>query len=412
MKMCIQLFWLGVLCLPVTVAAEPATSRLETVPIPEVPRPDYLASYVDSTFGAIVTRITGEPGSVIRNINGHWSDVARHLYSKTAAWNCDQSLLLLARHHGFPSLIFLDGSTYQPLFGRNGGPGIELRWHPQKPDEMVYVGGNTIGFWNVRQNTTQTIATFPDYSDCYIGPWEGNLSQDGSRVVLVGKKQEKPVAFAYDLIAKRQYPDLSLNGLTLDWASVSASGKYIVVNGQINGKNGDQTQVYDLEGRAVGELWAEYGRPSHYDLALDENGDDVAVGVSKSKPDDGRVIKRRLSDGRVTVLTPGGYASHTSTRNVKRPGWAFVTYQHRGPTWPPFWDEVIAVKLDGSMAIERIAHLHTADTDYLSAAVAVPSPDGQRVLWASNWNAVTGRPVAAYVARLKPKLKNTKKNTK
>lgn len=404
MKVRIPLFWLGVFLLPAIVAAEPATNRLQTFIVPEMPRPDYLHSYVDPTFGAKVTRITGEAGTAIPNLNGQWSDVARHLYSKNAAWNSDQSLLLLGRHHGYPSLIFLDGSTYQPLFGHNASPGTEIRWHPQKPDNMVYVGDNSIGLWNVRQNTTQTIATFPGYSDFHIGPWEGNLSQDGSRIVLVGEKQEKPVAFAYDLTTNHKYSDLFLNDLKADWVSIAASGKYIVLNGHINGKSGDQTQVYDLEGHAIGELWAEYGRPSHYDLAVDKNGDDVAVGVSKSKPDDGRIIKRRLSDGKVTVLTPGGYASHTSTRNNMRLGWAFVTYQHRGPTWPPFWNEVIAVKLDGSGTIERIAHLHTTNTDYLSEAVAVPSPDGQRVLWASNWNAASGRPIAAYVANMKQKL--------
>lgn len=123
----------------------------------------------------------------------------------------------------------------------------------------------------------------------------------------------------------------------------------------------------------------------------------MAVGVSKSKPDDGRVIKRRLRDGAVTVLTAGGYASHTSARNVNRPGWVYVTYQHRGPTWPPYWDEVVAVPLDGSKKVERIAHLHAKRTDYRAEAHCVPSPDGKRILWASTWYAASGRPVSAYV---------------
>ena len=183
----------------------------------------------------------------------------------------------------------------------------------------------------------------------------------------------------------------------------------MVLNGKLQGENGDQTQVYDLEGNKVGQLWEEYGRPSHYDLAIDEEGDDVAVGVSKSNPDDGRVIKRRLKDGKITVLTSGGYASHVSARNVRRPGWAYVTYQLRGPTWPPFWDEVIAVKLDGSMKVERIAHLHTNRTDYLTEAHAVPSPNGNLVLWASAWEAESGRPIAAYVAKRPAEVDSEKK---
>jgi len=106
-----------------------------------------------------------------------------------------------------------------------------------------------------------------------------------------------------------------------------------------------------------------------------------------------------LRDGKITVLTDGGYADHTSARNVDRPGWVYVTYQHPGSTWPPYWNEVVAVKLDGSMTVERIAKLHAERTDYLTEAQAVPSPDGQRVLWAGSWHAELGRPVGAFVAK-------------
>ena len=372
---------------------------INSMAFPRVPEPGYLESYVDPAFKTTITRITGVPGSDIPNINGKWAVIARHHYSKDAAWNCDQSLLFLERHHGNPNTLFLDGTTYQPLFRRKE-PGTETRWHPQKSGIMVYVKDNLIGYWDVRKDITQTVASFPGYSEFHIGPWEGNLSRNGRRIVIEGRKGKDHIAFAYDFEEGRKYPDLSLNDVAdVDWVSISASGNYIVLNGQITGQTSDQTQVYDLVGTKIGNLWAEHGRPSHYDLTLDGNDDDVAVGGSRSGMDDGRVIKRRLSDGKITILTTGGYASHTSTRNVNRPGWAYVTYQHRGPTWPPYWDEVDAVKLNGSMTVERIAHLHTKTTDYLTESHAVPSPDGIRVLWASDWEAASGRPIFTLVAQ-------------
>ncbi len=383
----------------VALANGQTVTHINTVEIPKIPQPGYLESYMDPVFGSKVTRITGNPGTDIPNTKGKWNKIARHHYSKDATWNCDQSILLLGRHHGYPSMLFLDGITYEPLFGRNKPPGTEARWHPKKPNTMVFVKNNAIGYWDVRSNSVETAVVFDGYSDFRIGPWEGNLSIDGKLIVVDGKKGKERVAFAYNLRERRKHRDLLLAGLEVDWVSVSASGKYIVLNGRINGERGDQTQVFDLDGNGSGELWSEYGRPSHYDLAIDAHGDDVAVGVSKSKPDDGRVIKRRLRDGKVTVLTHGGYAGHTSARNTKRPGWVYVTYQHRGPTWPPYWDEVVAVKLDGSMTVERIAHLHTKRTDYLTEAHAVPSPDGDRVLWASAWESASGRPIGAYVAQ-------------
>ncbi len=366
---------------------------------PSVPEPGYLESYIDPAFKTTVTRITGDPGSDIPNVNGKWATIARHHYSKDAAWNCDKTILFLERHPGSPSALFLDGTTYQPRFGRKE-PGTETRWHPKEPGIMVYVKDNVLGYWDVGKDTTKTVAAFPGYAEFHIGPWEGNLSQDGSRIVIEGRKGKDHIGFAYDLKAGHKYADLILNDVAaVDWIAISASGNYIVLNGQIKGQTSDQTQVYDLVGNKIGSLWDGHGRPSHYDLTIDENGDDVAVGGSRSGPDDGRVIKRRLNDGKVTVLTAGGYASHTSTRNVNRPGWAYVTYQHRGPSWPPYWDEVVAVKLDGSLTIERIAHLHTKRTDYLTESHAVPSPDGNRVLWASDWEAASGRPIFTLVAQ-------------
>jgi hypothetical protein len=408
-----KLFWQSLLFAVLTAAAmadgQPVI-HTDTVEIPDVLQPGYLESYIDPVFGAKITRITGDPGTDIPSINGKWDAVARHHYSKDAVWNCDQSILFLLRHHGYPSMLFLDGATYEPIFGRNRSPGTETRWHPTKPDTMVYVKDNRLGYWDVRADSTQVVATFSEYSDFHIGPWEGNLSLDGKLIVVAGKKSDDRIAFAYDLATRQKYPDLVLNDIEVDWVSISPSGKYLVVNGRIDSEQGDQTQVYDLEGNEIGELWLQYGRPSHYDMTIDENGDDIAVGVSKSAPDDGRVIKRRLHDGEVTILTTGGYAGHTSTRNVDRPGWAYVTYQHPGPTWPPYWDEVVAVKLDGSMTVERIAHLHTKRVDYLTEAHAVPSPDGMRVLWASAWGAISGRPIGTYVAHRKATHRKPKIN--
>ena len=394
--LCVMIFICAIVATKVLAAEYPVTDT-SVKDIPAIRKPAYLESYEDPVFGTKVTRITGNPDAGIPNVNGKWAKVARHHYSKDAAWNCDQSLLYLAIHQGRPNRLFLDGENYAVRFTRHNRPGREMRWHPQRPDIMVYVRDNAIGYWDVRKDTTEVIVTFPGYCEFRIGPWEGNLSLDGRLIVVVGMKGKDRIAFAYDLEQKQKYPDLVLNDVTIDWVSVSASGKYIVLNGEIDGGK-DRTQVYDLAGNKTTELWEKYGRPSHYDLTIDENGDDIAVGVSKSKPDVGRVIKRRLRDGKVTVLTSGGYAGHTSTRNVRRPGWAYVTYQGRGSAWPPYWDEVVAVKLDGSMTAERIAHLHTKRIDYLTEAHAVPSPDGKRVLWASNWESANGRPIGTYVA--------------
>jgi hypothetical protein len=128
----------------------------------------------------------------------------------------------------------------------------------------------------------------------------------------------------------------------------------------------------------------------HADMALDpfDGNEDVILG-GRSCPGSsiGQVVKVRLRDGKVTALTNPNNESdiyHVSARNLARPGWVYVSYfKEPGRR---FSDEAVAVKLDGSGAVERYAHLHSAVSDcYRCEAHPVPSPDGRRVLFASNW---------------------------
>jgi hypothetical protein len=363
--------------LAVALSAAPVTDGGRKAP-PTLARPEALVAFTDPGFGTRVQRITGDPGTAIDGLAGQrWGAVVRHFYSKYSAWNADETLLILQNREPDDGgeRLFLDGQTYRPRFSRVA-PG-DVRWDPLRPDWMAYLDGDEFGWWHVRDDRRERVARFPGYRRLSFGLGEGNLSWNGRWCVIVARNAAgRQVAFAFDARTQKKFPDLDLEDVRLDWASISPLGNYLVVDADAFTALEDNAQVYDREGRKVGALWAEYGRPSHYDLTVDENGDEVAVGVSKSRPDNGRVIKRRLRDGAITVLTAAGYASHTSTRNIRRPGWAFVTYQTNDARWAPYLNEVTAVSLDGSLRVERWAHLHTFPQGYLTEAHAVPSPDG------------------------------------
>jgi hypothetical protein len=127
---------------------------------------------------------------------------------------------------------------------------------------------------------------------------------------------------------------------------------------------------------------------NHMDMAADPySGQDVCVGGAEGGNYVGRPVKIRLDTGALTTLTSGtneAYLWHASCRNLNRPGWAYLTYYKEAGQ--VFSDEVVAVKLDGSGSVERIAHTHTAASGcYRCQGHACPSPDGQRVVFASNW---------------------------
>jgi len=145
----------------------------------------------------------------------------------------------------------------------------------------------------------------------------------------------------------------------------------------------------------------------HADLGTNpfDHGEDVIVG-GRSCPGSGlpHVVMVRLRDGRVTPLSQAGDApvGHVSLRNLDRPGWAYVSfYDVPGALYR---DEIVSFKLDGSGTAERWCRTRTSASGcYRCEAHPVPSRDGRRVLFASNWTRDCGsgcgprKMVAAYV---------------
>ncbi len=374
---------------------------VQIVDAPPMPRPDYLQPAIDTAFGTRFTRVT-EPGRHLAPGIFCSKAYCRHRYSSAQAWNADQSLLLIA--NGCGGFCFLNGQTYEPAFHRPGDS--DCKWHPTDPALMICVYGRLIYTWMPRTNTN-TIAYAPsDYGNLQFGPYKGNPSQDGSRLVVrATNRAGAQVAFAYDITARKKYPDIPLTTLegVNGYCGISPSGRYIACF-QTMSSGVETAYVFTLDGVQL-QHWTEHHRPAHGDMTIDADGSDVYVGISKADPDKWHVIKRRLSDGVVTDLTPAGYATHASIRNINRPGWVFLSYEGThsdvagNPGWAPFYQEVVALRIDGSGEVRRVAQTRNAKTDYYSETHASPSPDGSQVVWSSNWGA-PGGPVADYVSRL------------
>jgi hypothetical protein len=378
-------------------------------------RPAYLVPERDPELGTTIVRIAGDAGTAIPGTKGTWGRDARHVYSKQAPWNADGSLLLLQnRDGGSPARLLLDGRTYAPRALACGDDILwDYRWHPRRAQVLVNVdkAGRELSLFDVAACRKVASWTLPVEVDG-IGSGEGNLSDDGRYVALA----DDDVVFVVDLSAPsgaaKTGPLFDLKpckGCGIGNVSISPSGRYVDV--KFKGKDEETKDLHRiLEVDAATLALAPHamspratrcgsfaGRTDgwifplkHADMARDpfDHDEDVIIGgrsCAGSKL--GRVVKVRLKDGRVTALTdPAHEASvaHVSTRNRDRPGWAYVSYfRAEGKR---FSDEIVAVKLDGSRTVERIARTHgTSKGCYRCEAHPAPSPDGRRVVFASNW---------------------------
>ncbi|WP_027168621.1 hypothetical protein [Mesorhizobium sp. WSM3224] len=362
--------------------------------------PGYRHPATDPAFGTSFVRIT-KPGALGNGVVCG-PKLCSHRYSSAQAWNADQTLLLL--DNGCNGMCFLDGHTYVALFSRNRGG--ECEWHPRNPDLMICVQGRTISTWAPRTNKEEILFISTAYHDLRFGPSKGNPSRDGSRIAVRAiSKDGKDVVFAYDLNQRLKFPDIDLAQVpgTTSSCTISPLGTTILCSpNQIDGT--EQRVIFAVDG-TLRQRWTDHHRPGHGDMTLDDDGSEIFVGISKSDPDKYHIVKRRLSDGKVTSLTAFGEAEHASTRALNRPGWAFVSYGgdpdeiSANPTWAPYAREVIALRIDGSGAVRRIAQTRNVPFDYWSETHASPSPDGSQVIWSSNWG-VPGGPVYEFVTRL------------
>jgi hypothetical protein len=381
--------------------ADDNLARAQIVATSEIPEPGYLQSAADPAFGTPFTRVT-DPGPETLPRMPCGQAYCTHRYSSSQAWNADQSLLVIA--NGCSGLCFLDGRSYEPLFERPA-PG-ECEWHPTDPALMLCVVANEIYAWAPQADARTTLYAPADYRNLQFGPYKGNPSKDGRRLVVRATNSAGAlVAFAYDVSARLKYPDINLAELDggNSFCTISPSGRYIFCFQELSDET-NEAYVFTVDGVQF-QHWTGNHRPGHGDMTIDADGSDVYVGISKADPDRYHIIKRRLEDGVVTDLAPYGEGQHASIRNINRPDWVFLTYSGTyseiaaHPHWAPFYQEVIALRIDGSGEIRRVVQTRDAKHDYWSEAHASPSPDGSQVIWSSNWGQAGG-PVADYVAHL------------
>lgn len=357
----------------------PPDTTLSNVTPPSIPSvPAYLSPVVDPTWGTHITRVS--------NVNGQ-----RNSYARESAWNSDGTKLLLG--YAYPGRM-LDGTTYADL----GAISQISRsvWANTDPNAIYGSGGNYFYRQNATTGTNTPIHTFTGYTGIDLGGGEGCVSNDDKTVVLmtVTASGDQGV-LVYDIALDSIVASVTFGNGTAyrpNNAHTTQSGNYVVVNWSPDGSGAHQgVWLHDRNLNSIRQMTTLGGR--HFDSGYDTSGNEVLVGWFGSPK------MQRYSDGAETSLTPVpsayGYL-HVSCRNLNRPGWVYLSMYQWDSNDNPGRDQLVAVKLDGSQMVEVFGFANHRSNTYGEMPFAVPSRDGKRVLFGSEWG-VPGT-VYAYVA--------------
>ena len=349
----------GATAATVVVYPTPTTPVRRTQPAMAEPPLGGTRSFSD--LGTIVTRVSDK----------------RHHYAKTSVWNNDESLAITLDGS------VLDGQSYQHIRSAKGSifPNEHRTW--SNTDRRYIYGVKTPNQW-VRVDATapannRVIATFSQYSKVSYGSYEGNMDNADTGVVLIGNGTRpflvnpKTGALRCTVTSGGGY------GRTVSDTTISQDGQWILVNW--SGYGVDAYRASDC--RFHRRLTSATG---HYDACVSTAGQQVIVQLSAAN-------MVRISDGvTVDVFKPdSSVRGHLSCRNIKRPGWAYVSiYNDTCDTYQKnmvSFHRIYAVKLDGSQKVENYAWDHEACPSYYDDdTMAVPSPLGNRVWWKVNWD--------------------------
>ena len=347
-----------------------------------VEHPDYLESYEDDNFHSKVTRISNRAEQ-----KGN-----KHAYPKQgSAWNKDMSIIRMGYrlydNETFKELSVTKGNAsnaYRNVGSPRHGTG-DIRWS-HTDSNMLYVLNSSKKFIavtidsNKEKTAKKEYLNLSNYEDVSIGNNEGNLDYSDKYIVLSAKKpnDDKVYALLYKLGDKRitwekEIPHALWSAYAanyFDWISVDPRAEHIVTSVD------NKIYLYDMNLNFEQQLASE---ANHGDIGVDQNGNSVYVQF-KFQGEQG-IWSYNLNNLNKTKLLASKYnGGHVSCRNYQRSGWCYLSTSEEG------YREVFALKLDdGSGTVQRYAQTHssTYNTGYVQVNV---SPDGKKLLFASDWN--------------------------
>ncbi len=363
-------------------------------PMTALAKPGLLETVVDPQFGTTIRRITAVPQSGS-------NPVIKPLYSTVAAWNADESRLLLYDVESGAHRLH-DGRSYAFLRNLDIRPADleQVYWHTSDPDILFYVDDRTLVRYHVSTDVREPVRTFEfcavaasGGSDPMFTSWDSHLIglRCGSEVFIYD--------IARDAVTGRK--TLSQNPAQ---AAPSGTLAFLSDTGWVTNPALDNLRRLDLA-----EPWG------HASLGRLANGHDTWNGAVYDEgpggnDDIGSLVTWDLTSATSQVVIgpktgwPYPKTTHISALAWQRPGWVFVS-SIGGTAGAGLLDLEMLIADTNTGTVCRIGRHRSwgkANTQlaepYWAEPHMVPSPSGTRAVFGSDWG--NGATVDSYVIEL------------
>lgn len=374
-------------------------------PMTALAKPALRVTVIDPQFGTTIRRIT-------EVVPGTENSVAKPMYSTIQAWNADESKLILwVRGTGH---VLFDGQTYLPLRLLNLESPTDIEhvlWDPVDPDLLYYPSNaNAIPRFMQYRVSTGVNTVYQDMTSpsCPAGDW-AKLLRLGADPMWLSWAPRKVVGlncgdtkFGWDIATKAL-----LGGFVAPSPNApmpTPSGNRFYMDGKVYGPT---LQLERLLGMAFAYEHASLGR------LLD--GTEFLGAVAFTPPaggteatEVGSLVLHNLATGtrKVLVGIATGYpyppsGTHISAMAQKAPGMIAVSIIGNTDGQGVLMQELLRVNANTG-EVARVAHHRSQAGEgpwgYWGEPHATISPNGKRILFASDWGG--GASVDVYVVEL------------
>lgn len=355
------------------------------------------ATFSDGAYGTTIQRVS--------NGLSQFNEGVHHEYETISPFNRNNTRLLLLREGGSFYVADLNGNVIISEAELALGKQPEPRWSTTDANVFYYHQDNNLFRYDLGTKQKTTLRTFTQYDGIAFGYSNGELSDDGDNLLILGRKGSQSFLGVYRIsnntlgtmlettnLGSIVLTDLTpSNNVLVRWAA-QGEGRY--KGFELFDRNMTfQRQIYRYNGRG--------------DVARDLNGDETLLVTADNdlQPaagcENNGVQKVRLSDGQKSCLIPLFFGADVgiSVNNSGGHPWALITTTDLNGTaspndslpgdwqsrWKPRNNELLLVKLDGSERRRLAHHRSRVNGEYWWQPRASLSRDGRYALFDSNF---------------------------